>query len=159
MENRFETFVSSVNSIYRSIQKIKSKEMTELGLRGPDVMCLFQLGRHPDGLTSAELSALCCEDKAAVSRAVTDMEAEGLILREGREDTMYRAVIRLTEKGQQAAEFVACRASAAVEAGGRGLSPKERDALQAALALIAANLETITQEGIPVSSAAGRSKP
>ena len=72
---------------------------------------------------------------------------------------MYRAVIRLTEKGRQAAEYVAGRASAAVEAGGRGLRPKERDALQAALALIADNLETIMKEGIPAETAARRCKP
>ena len=45
---------------------------------------------------------------------------------------------------------------AAVEAGGRGLNSRERDALQAALTLIAANLEHIIREGIPEKAAAGR---
>ena len=45
---------------------------------------------------------------------------------------------------------------AAVEAGGRGLNSQERNALQAALTLIAANLEHIIREGIPEKAAAGR---
>ena len=159
MKSRYEQFASSISTIYHAIQQIERNEMVRFGSRGVYAQYLAALHSCPEGLTAARLSELCDRDKAAVSRAVSDMEAEGLIQREGREDTMYRAVIRLTEKGQQAAEFVACRASAAVEAGGRGLSPRERDTLQAALALIAANLETITQEGIPVSAAAGRSKP
>ena len=69
---------------------------------------------------------------------------------------MYRAVIRLTDAGKQAAAYVAGRAQAAVEAGGRGLNSRERDALQAALTLIAANLEHIIREGIPEKAAAGR---
>ena len=56
MTERFETFVLSINQIYRCIQKIKSREMVELGLKGTHVMCLFQLGQHPEGLTAAELA-------------------------------------------------------------------------------------------------------
>ena len=159
MKSRYEQFASSISTIYHAIQQIERNEMVRFGSRGVYAQYLAALHSCPEGLTAARLSELCDRDKAAVSRAVSDMEAEGLILREGREDTMYRAVIRLTEKGRQAAEDVAGRASTAVEAGGRGLSPKERDALQAALALIADNLEAIMKEGIPAETAARRCKP
>lgn len=159
MKSRYEQFASSISAIYHAIQRIERDEMVRFGSRGVYAQYLAALHSCPGGLTAARLSELCDRDKAAVSRVVADMEAEGLIQREGREDTMYRAVIRLTEQGRQAAEYVAGRASAAVEAGGRGLSPKERDALQAALALIADNLETIMKEGIPAETAARRCKP
>ena len=32
MTERFETFVLSINRIYRAVQRIKTREMTELGL-------------------------------------------------------------------------------------------------------------------------------
>lgn len=53
MVRRFETFIIYINQIYRCVQKIKSREMMELGLKGTDVMCLFNLMRSDDGLTSA----------------------------------------------------------------------------------------------------------
>ena len=144
MENRFETFVSSVNSIYRSIQKIKSKEMTELGLRGPDVMCLFQLGRHADGLTSAELSALCCEDKAAVSRAVSRLEdAKFITFGAAPYKKRYRCKILLTEEGQKAAESVYNAVKTAVTAGGEGLTDDERAVFYKALSIIEKNLNEL----------------
>ena len=67
MVDRFEQFVLYINQIYRCIQKIKSRVMTELGLKGPHVMCMLHLYQHPAGLTSAQLAELCMEDKAAVS--------------------------------------------------------------------------------------------
>src|SRR5699024_11963085 len=41
--DRFETFVLTINRIYRCIQRIKDREMEALGLKGSHVMCLFQL--------------------------------------------------------------------------------------------------------------------
>lgn len=70
MENRFETFTSLILQISRSIQRIKSLEMTEFHLQGVHAMCLFYLYRNPGGLTQGELARLCLEDKASVSRAV-----------------------------------------------------------------------------------------
>ena len=56
MTDRFETFVLTINRIYRCIQRIKDREMEALGLKGSHVMCLFQLRQHPEGLTAAELA-------------------------------------------------------------------------------------------------------
>ena len=39
MVDRFVRFVTSISQLYRCIQKIKSKEMTEFGLKGTHVMC------------------------------------------------------------------------------------------------------------------------
>ena len=156
MTSRYEQFASSISAIYHAVQRIERDEMIRYGSRGIYAQYLAALHSHPEGLTAARLSEMCDRDKAAVSRAVSGMEAEGLIAREGREDVMYRAVIRLTDAGKQAAAYVAGRAQAAVEAVGRGLNSRERDALQAALTLIAANLEHIIREGIPEKAAAGR---
>jgi len=46
MEARFETFTRQITSIYRSIQKIKSVEMTSFGLKGVHVLCTYFLSAY-----------------------------------------------------------------------------------------------------------------
>ena len=149
MTQRFETFVLSINRIYRCIQKIKSQEMTELGLKGTHVMCLFELRQHPEGLTAAELSGLCLEDKAAVSRALAELERRALVTREAVNDTAYRALVKLTEEGRAAARYVCDKVRSAVEIAGRGMNEQERVTFYANLRRIAENLRAISDTGLP----------
>lgn len=148
MTQRFETFVLSINRIYRSIQKIKSQEMAELGLKGTHVMCLFQLRQVPGGLTAAELSGLCLEDKAAVSRVISRLEELGLVqLPAPGEKRRYRSKIKLTDAGAAAAERVTALIERAVQKGGAGLTEEQRETFYTALRLIDQNLSGIcTQE-------------
>lgn len=147
MTQRFETFVLSIHRIYRSIQKIKSREMTELGLKGTHVMCLFQLRQCREGLTAAELSGLCMEDKAAVSRAISKLEELGLVrLQDSGGKRRYRAKIRLTSAGHDAAEKMTALIERAVEQGGAGLSQAQRETFYSALGIIARNLSSICSQ-------------
>ena len=148
MQSRYEQFASSISSIYHSIQKIEKAEMVRYGTKGIFAQYLAALLGHPEGMTAAQLSDVCDKDKAAVSRAVADMEQEGLLTRESRDDNRYRALLRLTEAGEEAARYVACQAQKAVDAGGEGLDDRERAKLQEALALIAQNLEKISRGGM-----------
>lgn len=144
MTQRFETFVLSINRIYRCVQKIKSREMTELGLKGQHVMYLFQLRQYREGLTAAELSALCLEDKAAVSRAVARLEELGLVrLQDDGGRRRYRAKIRLTDAGDAAAEKTVALIERAVQRGGDGLTGEQRRIFYQALSVIARNLSDI----------------
>lgn len=144
MTHRFETFVLSINRIYRCIQKIKSQEMTELGLKGTHVMCLFQLRQNPEGLTAAELSSFCMEDKAAISRAISRLEELEMVqLQENSGGRRYRARIYLTDAGKMAAEKVAALVERAVQRGGEGLSDAQRETFYDALGVIARNLEGV----------------
>lgn len=147
MQSRYEQFASSISRIYHAIQKIERMEMVSCGCKGIYAQYLAALYRSPEGMTAARLSEQCDKDKAAVSRAVSEMEKDGLIIRQGRDDNRYRALLSLTAEGRKAAEYVERQAQKAVISGGEGLSGEEREALQAALSLIAANLEKICQEG------------
>lgn len=145
MLDRFELFITSVARIYKSIQKIKSREMTELGLKGPQVMCLLNLRRFGE-LTSAELTNLCMEDKAAVSRTVSKLEAGGLVYFEDNgEKRRYRSKIRLTEKGEETAEKMVELIESAVKNGGEGLTEEEREIFYRSLGIIADNLQKICE--------------
>ena len=147
MTSRFETFVLHISQIYRCIQKIKSQEMTELGLKGTHVMCLFNLRKHPEGLTAAQLSSLCLEDKAAISRSLSRLEAENLLTLEEGSKRRYRSKIHLTEAGKATADRMIALIERAVEQGGEGLTDKERDTFYKALAVISQNLKSICEKG------------
>ena len=77
MVRRFEDFVNLINTAYKDIQKIKSYEVKELGLKSSHVMCMFYLGQSEYGLTSNELCDKCKEDKAAVSRNLKFLAEKG----------------------------------------------------------------------------------
>ena len=149
MLERFEQFTSAISSLYRDVQKIERDEMEKQGLRGAFAQYLLAISRYPQGITAAALCEICDKDKAAVSRIVTEMETKGLVERETDGVSQYRAKLRLTPAGEEAADFVRKRASAAVELAGKDLSDEERKVFYAALERICASLQQISQRGIP----------
>lgn len=145
MLSRFELFIISVARIYKSIQKIKSREMTELGLKGPQVMCLLNLRRSGE-LTSAELSSLCMEDKGGISRTISKLESEGLVYLDAPGDKRrYRAKIKLTPKGQELSDKMVTLIESSVSRAGEGLTEEERAVFYKALGIIADNLQNICE--------------
>lgn len=138
MKERFEAFIAGVTVCYKYIQRIKSLEMTELGLKGTHVTCLFYLNNHPEGLTAAQLCVLCAEDKASVSRTVADLRARGYIAQSGNKH--YRAPLMLTSEGAAAARQLDPLIERWVLSGGDGLTDAQREAFYQSLALISENL-------------------
>ena len=142
MIDRFESFVSNITVCYKSIQRIKSYEMSDLGLRGAHVMCLFFLNRHPEGLTASKLSVLCEEDKAAISRTLTDLSEKGYITADSSMGkSHYRAAVTLTDTGRAIAAQIDLKAEKWVSAIGEGLTDGERQAFYSSLIKISANLK------------------
>lgn len=149
MIQRFEAFVTGITVCYKYIQRIKSAEMVEFGLRGNHVMCLFYLNRHPEGLTAAQLCSLCAEDKAAISRTLAELVEKGLVAPpdpEGRKK--YRALQQLTAEGRKIADQVDQLCAQWITAGSAGLSNEQRESFYAALELITANLQENFPAGI-----------
>ncbi len=137
MLQRFEAFVSGITMCYKYIQRIKSTEMTELGLKGAHVMCLFFMDRYEDGLTATELCRLCNEDKAAISRTLGTLREKGCIQSEG---NAYRAKWTLTEEGRAITRHVCTLVDQWVGFGGEGLSEEEREVFYKVLEHISDNL-------------------
>lgn len=102
-ETRFEDFVSIIGALSKEIQRIKNAEARRLGFRGSDVMCLYYLLKHPEGITASELARLVDVSRAAMSRTLAHLEGDGLV-EVGDADgdgTKYRAPVFLTEKGRE----------------------------------------------------------
>lgn len=148
MLSRFELFSLSVSSIYRCIQKIERVEMAKYGLKGPHAQCLLAMRRYPEGITASELCTICDKDKAAISRTIAELEREGMVDRNAKNGSMYRAALKLTDQGLDAARRVDDRAKFAVEKAGECLTDDERVVLYKALSLIAGNLQSICAEGL-----------
>ena len=134
---------------YRSIQKIEREQMEKYGLKGAYAQYLVTIQRYEDGITAAQLCEVCDLDKAAVSRAVAEMTQRGLLERVQTKETAYRARLKLTEEGREAAAYVNRLAQTAVEAAGKALTEENRGIMYAALESIAANLAVICKDGIP----------
>ena len=149
MLRRFEEFSFAISEIYHNIQKIERDEMDKYGLKGPHAQYLVAMIRCPQGITAAQLSELCDRDKAAVSRALNELEKRGLVIRELANDTAYRALLKLTETGSSAARFVCEKITQAVEMAGLGLSDEERSVFYTVLHRIASNLHAIAKTGLP----------
>lgn len=147
MVDRFAQFVAGISCINRCIQKIERDVMVHYGLKGPHAQYLIAMSRYPDGVTATQLSSLCEKDKAAVSRAVSELEQCGLLYRAG-ESSSYRASLTLTDKGKHAADQLIRQAEIAVEQAGQGLTDETRATFYAAFNLIASNLQRISEYGL-----------
>lgn len=101
MEDRFETFTIQIAKISRNIRKIKTNEIAEFGLKSPNVSCLYFLYKSKDGLTSKELSEMCDEDKAAISRSIEYLASIGYITCLTEVSKKYRSPFVLTKKGKR----------------------------------------------------------
>lgn len=101
MQDRFERFVVSITELHRYLQKLKELEMGQLDLKAGYTMCLYHLGKHPEGLTATQLTELCKEDKAAISRTLSQLSAKGWYPVNCGNKRSYRTLYYLTEKAAQ----------------------------------------------------------
>ena len=147
IEDRFEDFVGLVTAIEKEIQRIKTAELSRFGLRASDLMCVYTLERHPEGMTAADLARVTSVDRAAVSRVLARLEAEGIVEvgEEGSGGGRYRAPIRLTDKGAAIMLEVDDIIRGVVEQAGSGLTEERREAMYDSLNSVYEQLKGISK--------------
>ena len=139
--DRFELFASSILELNRYLQKIKDMEMRSFGLKGNHVMSLYYLSRNPQGLTATELTEACKEDKAAISRTITQLVEKGYVCRESDENKRaYRTKLFLTDQGKELVQLVDRRIDFALTRGGNGLTDEQRRIFYSTMDMILDNL-------------------
>ena len=142
--DRFETFSLALFNISRYWNRIAAEEMEKYGLKGAHAFYLVTILRHDGDVTASQLCELCGRDKADVSRAVSKMEENGLLLRIG--TNPYRAKLKLTESGMEVAREVRQIAATVVDRVGGDLNPENRAVFYQVLSSVTANLETLCKE-------------
>lgn len=104
--NLFHTFTVQIAKIHRSVKRIEKEEMSEFGLKGLHVSCLYYIYTN-ESITFKELCEVCDEDKAGLSRSLTYLKKEGYIVNENDDGRKYKYELRLTEKGMETGARVA----------------------------------------------------
>lgn len=151
MIDRFERFSVAISEISRYWHKLTADEMEKYGLKGTHAVYLVTLSKYPEGIPAPEICELCGKDKSDVSRMMSILEKKGMVVKECVNQSLYRGVFKLTEKGKAAAEHVRGRAVRAVAFAGKDLTEQTRNIFYEALESIALNLRELCKEGIPES--------
>lgn len=141
MEERFRNFTLLMNSINRSIHKLKTVEMAEFDLKSSHVSCLYYL--YKEEMTATELSEICDEDKANISRAVKYLEENGYLECRSKARKRYQSPICLTEKGREVAGGIVEKIDTILEEVSCDLSEEDRTIMYRSLSRIAENLQRI----------------
>ena len=149
MVDRFERFSVMLAEISRCWHKIATEEMEKYGLNCAHAVYLTTLYQYSDGITATRLSKLCSKNKSDVSRMMAVMELKGLVRKERVNKNFYRALLKLTEEGQKAAEHVRERAHIAVMYAGQGIPEDKRENFYSVMEMVTANLKKLSKEGIP----------
>lgn len=152
MVSRFERFSYAITEAYRCLRKLEADEMAKYSLRGSCAVYLTSMYRFPEGITAARLSEECGRNKADVSRAIAEMQLQGLVSRADAKGGNYRTPLFLTETGRQAAESLGRLASSAVTAVSGRLSNEHIALFYQAMEHICKNLKMICDSGIPEDS-------
>ena len=148
-EKRFEDFVGIISALNKEIQRIKTAEAKRLGFRGSDVMCLYYLVKHPEGLTASELARMVDVSRAAMSRTLAHLAEDGLVEvgdTEEEEASKYRAPVRLTEKGIEAARPLDDIIHRVLDEAGGELAMRQRLQMYDSLNHILERLRTFARE-------------
>ena len=138
MEKIFENFTTTVLRLNKYVNKIKTYEMKEYGLKAIHVMCIYYLSENPNGLKAAELTKLTMEDKAAISRGLAQLRDSGYV---AYDSDKYNSEIRLTEKGLELAKAIAQKSQRAVDESSASFTEEERVAFYKSMQVIADNLK------------------
>lgn len=145
---RFETFVLSIDSIHKCINKIKQDIISDASVKSVHTLWLYLLLNSKEGLTSAELAAKSGIDRSLVSREIKSLLDEGYIVRkDGGAKRGYNIRYILTEKGETLAKNIAEAASMAQTIGGKDVSGEELEIFYKVLDKIRVNLEAAAKEG------------
>lgn len=146
MITRFEEFVGIISSIHKNIEKMKKNRMREFGLGGNHVMCMVYLAQNPEGLIATDLCKLISVDKAATSRALSELFEKGYIQYPNADrQKKYRAAAVLTERGFEVAKQMDVIICNAVNEIGGSLTEQERDNMYRSLETIDTNLNELTK--------------
>lgn len=141
---RYEIFTKIVGKISRNIRKIKAAETCKFNLTGSCVNCIYYLFKHEEGLTARELSELCDEDKAAISRTLSYLEEGGYIVCTSAAKKRYNSTLLLTEKGKEIGKTAVEVIDSVLEEVSVGISDEERDAFYKTFTKISDNIEKIS---------------
>lgn len=146
---RFNQFVQLIESIHKSVNKIKLSIAPTLGVKSVHVFWLYELMAHPTGLTAATLAAKSKIDRSLISREVEELRARGYVEVAGgggEKRKNYNSRIRLTEQGKLLAKTITAYAMAAQSAADAGIGEEELARFYTTLEKLSVNLSQVAEK-------------
>lgn len=105
---RFREFSGLVSRAEKALQRVKTENVKDYGLRGVHVSCLLALHERPEGLTATELASVCGVDRAQISRVTAELRGLDLVCEASPGPRRrYRGALELTDEGRAAAAEMA----------------------------------------------------
>ena len=105
-EVRFERFTLLIDGIHKSIHNLKSTIAPHLGVKGVHVLWVYELLKHDDGLTAAELATRSKVNRSLISREIEALMKDGYVVYKGGGSGRYNEKLLLTNKGRALAEKI-----------------------------------------------------
>ena len=100
-KERFTPFVLYIERISKNIKRVADDKMAPYGLRSAHVMCILQIGKTENGLSSSELAEACGVDKAFISRVTAELIEKGHIAKADGTEGKYKIKFQLTDSGKE----------------------------------------------------------
>lgn len=97
--SNFIKFYLSLFDLDQSFNRLKQQYARIYGIKPVHILWLYLLSKHPEGLSSAQLSQYAHIDKALVSRELQKLLDLGLITRRPCGKSNYNAQLIITENG------------------------------------------------------------
>ena len=114
--------------------------MDEFNLKISHVSCIYYIYTYKT-LTASELSEICNEDKASISRAVLFLEENGYLKYVENQTKRYRALLKLTQKGVEVGKKIVSNIKTCLDEASQNVSEEERMVMYKSLGTICKNLE------------------
>jgi DNA-binding MarR family transcriptional regulator len=135
-----------VTQVARQFRTLTSRTLSDVGLYGGQEGVMTALGEE-DGLTAGAIANRLGVKPPTITRTITRMEAQGLLLRKGGEDGR-QTTVWLTEAGRDKLENVASSSQIVMDAAFHDFDEKQMRKLLDLLQQVSGNLETaLSAEG------------
>lgn len=139
-EIRFERFTLLIEGIHKSINKLKMMNVSDLGIKSVHVFWLYQLSRHPEGMSAAELAIASMIDRSLVSREIKALKGDGYIsLSKGRRYVLTESGMELAERISEIVKRIQSEADV-------GITPSELESFYNTLIKLNDNFDKIIEK-------------
>lgn len=141
---RFREFSGLVSRAEKALQRVKTENVKDYGLRGVHVSCLLALHERPEGLTATELASVCGVDRAQISRVTAELRGLDLVCEASPGPRRrYRGALELTEEGRAAAAEMAGIVDEKLQRVSGDIPPEELTVFYRVLGAIVERLEKL----------------
>lgn len=144
---RFFQFTRMIDGVHKNILKLRLDNAPTFGVKGVHVFWVYELLKHPEGMSAAELAANSQIDRSLISREIAALKKQGYIqTEETAGKRSYNAKITLTESGKEAAEKISAMGLDIQNRVSGEICEKELAIFYTTLAKIYNNLEKLNEQ-------------